>query len=173
MKSIMRHALTSAVAVVVSIGCAAAAPSNVAPSATTSPSASVSAAAASATAPEMIVTGTSMEATSAPPGAIAVQAGEGPIFRPSALETPTGDFQIFLTSPPVDPNVQRATDGHNIGIRAPGSLNVIASSDYVKPGDPSIVFTVSGLEPGTYQFICEFRDHSAGGMYGTLTVAGG
>jgi plastocyanin len=171
MKSIVRDALTTALAAVVSIGCAAAAPSNVAPSVMSLPSASP--ATASATALGTSVTVTSIEAASAPPGAIAVQAGEGPIFRPSALETPTGDFQIFLTSPPVDPSVQRATDGHNIGIRAPGSLNVIASSDYVRPGDPSIVFTVSGLEPGTYKFICEFRDHAGGGMYGTLTVAGG
>lgn len=172
MMSLVRIALTSALVAVVSIGCGSTAPSSVAPSASPSP-ASSSPVAASATAPEMSVTVSSVEAASAPPGALAVQMGEGPIFRPNLLDTPTGDFQIFLTSPPVDPNVQRATDGHNMGIRAPGTLTVIASSDYVKPGEPSIVFTVSGLEPGTYQFICEWKDHSGGGMVGTLTVGGG
>lgn len=119
----------------------------------------------------MTVSATSVEAPSAPPGATAVQAGEGPIFRPNVVETPTGDVQIFLTSPPVDPDGQQAVP-HNIGIRAPGTLEIIASSDLVKPGDPSIVFTVSGLEPGTYQFICEVQGHAGAGMVGTLTVVG-
>jgi len=119
----------------------------------------------------MTVTTTSVEAPSAPPGAIAVQAGEGPIFRPNVLETATGDFQIFLSSPPVDPGAQQDVP-HNIGIRAPGTLDVIARSDFVNPGDPSIVFTVSGIERGTYQFICEVQGHAGAGMIGTLTVAG-
>lgn len=171
MDRIVRHALAVTVAAAVSVGCGGAAPSTVPPS--RSPSVSSSAPAVSTTTPAMTVTAGSIEAASAPPGAIAVQAGEGPIFRPSVLESATGDVRIFLTAPPVDPNVQRATDGHNIAIRAPGTLDVIARSDYVKPGEPSIVFTMSGLEPGTYQFICEFRDHVSGGMYGTLTIAGG
>jgi uncharacterized cupredoxin-like copper-binding protein len=117
----------------------------------------------------MSVTATSTDAASAPPGAIALQAGEGPIFRPNVLETAAGDFQIFLTSPPLDADNAQAVP-HNLGIRAPGTLDVIALSDYVQPGE-SIVFTVSGLEPGTYQFVCEVPGHAGAGMVGTLTVA--
>ena len=166
----MGRDLTAAVAAIVLIGCAAATPSNVPLSVTTLPS-STSPAPGSPSASTMSVTATSVEAPSAPPGAIAVQAGEGPIFRPDVLETATGDFQIFLTSPPVDPDGQQAVP-HNLGIRAPGTLDIIASSDFVNPGEASIVFAVSGLEPGTYQFICEVTGHAGAGMVGVLTVAG-
>jgi uncharacterized cupredoxin-like copper-binding protein len=172
-RSIVRHALAGSLLVVLSMGCAAATPSDAPSTAINLPSASASPASASATAPGPGVVIASTETASAPPEAIAVQAGEGPIFRPNVLETPTGEFQIFLTSPPVDPDVPRATDGHNLAIRAPGTLDVIASSDYLRGGDTPLLLTVSGLEPGTYQFICEFRGHVDGGMYGTLTVAGG
>jgi plastocyanin len=119
----------------------------------------------------MSVTASSVAAPSAPQGAIAVLAGEGPIFRPSVIEIPTGAFQIFVSSPPVDPNAQQAVP-HNLGIRAPGTLDVIARSDFVMPGE-SIVLTVSGLEPGTYQFVCEVQGHAGAGMVGTLTVGDG
>ncbi len=121
----------------------------------------------------MSVTATSAPAASAPVGAILVQAGPGPIFRPRVLEASAGDIQIFLSSPPVKPDVAGAKHGHNFAIRRPGSLDIIARSDYLKGGDDPIVFTVSGLEPGTYTFICEFPGHAGAGMYGELTVKAG
>ena len=169
MVTTMRPSLAAAIGAVMLVGCATAAPSN-APSVTALASAVESATAASASPSAMTVTASSIAAPSAPSGAITVLAGEGPIFRPSALEAAGGDFQLFVSSPPVDNDAQAVP--HNLGIRAPGTLDVIARSDFVMPGE-SIVLAVSGLEPGTYQFVCEVLGHAGAGMVGTLTVGDG
>ena len=151
------------------LGCSGAAPSapaTVAPSVAIASSAPSASAAPSAT--TMALTFSTTAAPSAPLGALTVQAGPGPIFRPSTLDAPTGDFQIFITSPAVAPDV--ATQGHNIGIRGQDTLDIIARSDYLKAGDDPLVFSVSGLAPGKYVFVCEYPGHVEDGMRGTLTI---
>lgn len=164
----MRQSLLTFVAAYLCLGCTASAPPTDAPSVMTVPPASASTAAPTATGTQ--VSYASSTAASAPPGATAVEAGPGPIFRPSNLDTPTGDIEIFLTAPAVAPDVQGATHGHNIGIRGLGTLDIIATSDYLKAGDDPLVFSVSGLAPGKYVFVCEFPGHADAGMRGTLTV---
>lgn len=163
----MRQALLTVGAALLCLGCAASAPPTDAPPVMTPP-ASASTAAPTATATQ--VSYGSSAAASAPPGATAVQAGPGPIFRPSNLTTSTGDIEIFLTAPAVAPDAQGATHGHNIGIRGLGSLEIIATSDYLKGGEDPLLFTVSGLAPGKYVFVCEYPGHADAGMRGTLTV---
>jgi hypothetical protein len=45
----------------------------------------------------------------------------------------------------------------------------IVQSDFMEPGD-TLLFTVSGLTPGTYTLWCSVDEHYAIGMVGTLEV---
>ena len=56
----------------------------------------------------MALTFSTTTAPSAPPGSLTVQAGPGPVFRPSTLDAPTGDFQIFITAPAVASSIASA-----------------------------------------------------------------
>jgi uncharacterized cupredoxin-like copper-binding protein len=46
----------------------------------------------------------------------------------------------------------------------------LATTTDIFAPDESVVVTVSGLEPGTYQFWCSYSEHYKYGMHGTLTV---
>jgi plastocyanin len=59
---------------------------------------------------------------------------------------------------------------HNvkIGPAMPPALAIAESERFDR--EQSVVFTVSGLAPGTYAFWCSVGEHYAYGMHGTLTV---
>ena len=48
-------------------------------------------------------------------------------------------------------------------------LDPFATSDLLTPGE-SVVVTVTGIQPGTYQYWCTIEDHYTFGSRGVLTV---
>lgn len=113
---------------------------------------------------------TAEEASEAPAGAVDILMTCCPDFEPKEVTAQAGDVVFFL---------------HNDNGAAPPALhNFFIGSDVESPplaASPtlmhreSIVFTVSGIEPGTYTYWCtvpapDGTPHWEVGMTGTLTV---
>jgi cytochrome c oxidase subunit 2 len=82
-------------------------------------------------------------------------------FDPLQLEAPAGKpFIIELTN-------QDAVM-HNVSIHPPGGGDPVFTGDPVTGPDQTIKYQIPPLEPGEYQFICDF--HPVPDMTGTLTV---
>ena len=111
---------------------------------------------------EQTPSATTEETDTAPPGAIDIQLGPGPKFEPRHVTAKAGTAVFFLH------NVPGAIGPHNflIGSERP---HLVVASPTLLSGD-SVVFTVSGLEPGTYTYWCGIEGHADAGMVGELTV---
>ena len=110
------------------------------------------------------------EASEAPAGAIDVLMTDGPDFEPDEVTAESGDLVFFLhndkgAGPAILHNFFLGTDVDSLPL---------AASPALMHGE-SVVFTVYGIEPGTYTYWCtvpalDGRPHSQLGMTGTLTV---
>ena len=109
------------------------------------------------------------ETGSAPAGAIAILLTFGPKFEPEEATAQAGDVAFFLRNDKGDG--RPAVDNFLIGTDVDSPP--FAASPTLMNGE-SILFTVYGLEAGTYTYWCTLRPdgapHSQYGMVGTLTV---
>jgi plastocyanin len=109
---------------------------------------------------------TSEPADEAPAGAVVLAAGPGSKFTPTEVEATADEALTFFID-------MTAAAGYfhnfNIGPALPPAPALATTTDIFAP-DESAVVTVSGLEPGTYQFWCSYAEHYKYGMHGTLTV---
>lgn len=128
-----------------------------------SPTATASAAESTTPTPLPTLTATTAEASEAPPGAITIEMLFGPKFDPKEATAKAGTVVFFLHNP--DPG---GGESHNFNI-GPELHKPLAMSPILRLGQ-AVVFTVEGLEPGTYTYWCTFNGHEAFGMVGTLTV---
>ena len=110
------------------------------------------------------------EASEAPAGAIEILMTFGPKFEPEEVTAQAGDVVFFLRNDKGEgpPAV------HNFLIGRALDSPPLAASPTLMHGE-SIVFTVYGLEAGTYTYWCTLPSpdgapHSQYGMLGTLTV---
>jgi uncharacterized cupredoxin-like copper-binding protein len=135
------------------------------------PAASIpeSSSAAEAASPSSIATPTAVptleatteEAAEAPRGAITI-AVPGPDFVPNEITAPAGTVVFFLDARPADIL-------HNMVIAINAGDLPLAKSANLEAGR-TVVFTVHGIAPGTYEFWCTFPGHFEAGMKGTLTI---
>lgn len=109
---------------------------------------------------------TTAPADAAPPGAITVNLSSLK-FDPSAITATPGTVGFFLKNVGVGDDVY-AQFKHNLAIGVDQD-HLLAKSDYVSQGK-AVVFTVQGLQPGTYVVWCSVDMHAENGMVGTLTV---
>ena len=128
-------------------------------------SAAASMAESAAESAEPAVTATTEPATDAPDGAVVIEVGPGPNFIPEELSVPPGTVTFFLDGSAIDEGI---THNINIGLELPPEAPLVVS-DFLTAGE-SAIFTVSGLEPGSYVFWCSVDEHHAIGMVGTLEV---
>jgi plastocyanin len=106
-------------------------------------------------------------AEEAPPDAVTIVVNSADVvFHPDEV-TVSSEAAVFFVvhEGPAD----AAIVDHNIqiGQAAPGPALVIGPT--LAPGESSLL-TVTGLEPGTYEFWCTVSGHYGYGMVGTLTV---
>ena len=90
--------------------------------------------------------------------------GPPPVFAPNELTVPAGDAAFYLEndSDAINHGSHNLTIGEEVG--AP-----IAQSGTVLGGERA-VFTVRGLEAGSYVIWCSLYSHAQFGMKGRLTV---
>lgn len=100
-----------------------------------------------------------------PAGAIIIAAGPGPKFTPNHVEITAADPLTFF----IDMTPATHTHNFNIGPELPPAPALATAVTMFNPGQ-SVVVTVTGLAPGTYQFWCSVDEHYKYGMHGTLTV---
>jgi plastocyanin len=84
-------------------------------------------------------------------------------FDPKQVSATSGTVAFFLQ---MDPN--GSLTGHNMAI-GPKLYQMMTRSEIIQP-KRSAVFTVEGLEPGSYTFWCEVSGHAKEGMVGLLTI---
>lgn len=113
---------------------------------------------------------TAEEADEAPAGAIEILLTFGPKFEPEEVSAPAGTIVFFLRNDQGDgpPAI------HNFLLGTSIEEPPLAASPTLATGQ-AVVFTVDGVEPGTYVYWCTLPSpdgspHSAAGMVGTLTV---
>lgn len=102
----------------------------------------------------------------APAGATVIKVGPGGRFDPTSVTVAAADtLSFFLDTSNVEAGVI-----HNvkIGPEMPPGLPIVESDRFDR--EQSVVFTVTGLDPGTYHFWCTVDEHYAYGMHGSLTV---
>ena len=117
--------------------------------------------------PTAAVQATTEEAADAPPGAISVTVDAGADrFYPDEIIAPAGTLTFFIVNQ--NPGAL-GTETHQMSIGPEVGGVSLAASNSVSPGT-AIVFTVTGLEPGTYSYWCFIHEHHLRGMIGTLTV---
>ena len=109
------------------------------------------------------------EASEAPAGAIDILMTDGPDFDPKEVTAAAGDLVFFLRSAEVNGRIV-----HNFFIGSDVDRPPLAKGPTLQAGD-SVVFTVYGIEPGTYTYWCtvpsiDGQPHWQHGMIGTLTV---
>lgn len=110
---------------------------------------------------------TTVAAESAPPGATLVELhGPPPVIIPDEVTAPAGAEVVFFLD---NTSAKGEAHGTHTLVIGPSLGTPLAASEQV-PAAASAVFTVTGLEPGTYQVWCSFRDHAGLGQVGTLTV---
>jgi plastocyanin len=109
-------------------------------------------------------------ADEAPAGAIEILLTFGPKFEPEEVTASAGTIVFFLQNDQGDgpPAV------HNFLLGTSIEEPPLASSPILAPGE-AILFTVDGVEPGTYLYWCtvpspDGQSHAYYGMVGTLTV---
>jgi len=118
--------------------------------------------------PEPAVQATFEPAEAAPAGAVTVTVNnDGVRFHPAEV-TVAADSAVFFLVHDGEAGVGAFRHNLHIGPELPPGAALV-SSPTLDPGD-SFVFTVTGLEPGEYQFWCSFMEHHTFGMVGTLTV---
>ncbi len=136
------------------------APTVVAPTPSESTSSSIGAS------PTPVLASTTEMTTEQPAGSILVEmTGPPPRYVPTKLSAPAGDVVFFLknTSPARDEHAK-----HDLAI-GPDRDHPLAVSDLLD-GGRSAVFTVHGLDAGTYVIWCTFPGHAGLGQVGTLTI---
>ncbi|HEX2193700.1 MAG TPA: cupredoxin domain-containing protein [Candidatus Limnocylindria bacterium] len=162
----MRTLVTVLVVSVVAGGCAQSATS---PSASASASQAPSETTDASPTPEptsALLPSTTEPADEAPQGAVVIHVGPGPKFSPERVRVQAGEELAFF----LDATEINEGSAHNfkIGPDLPPEAP-LAESDFIQRGE-SVVFTVTGLEPGTYRFWCSVEEHHRFGMHGTLVV---
>jgi plastocyanin len=129
---------------------------------------SASAAPTDSPSPEPAVQATFEPAEAAPAGAVTITVNnDGVRFHPDAV-TVTADTAVFFLVHDGEAGVGALRHNMHIGPELPPGAALV-SSPTLDPGG-SLVFTVTGLEPGEYQFWCSVMEHHTFGMVGTLTV---
>ena len=155
---------TSIALAILMVGCAA--PALQTDSGT--PSASVAGALSASAAPTLAFT--VEEADEPPAGAIEILLTFGPKFEPEEVSAEAGTIVFVLQNDQGDgpPAV------HNFLLGTSLEASPLAASPILATGE-GVVFTVEGVEPGSYVYWCtvpspDGRPHSAYGMVGNLTV---
>jgi plastocyanin len=110
-------------------------------------------------------TATTEEVTEAPPGAIIIKLGPGAKFDQTEISATAGTISIFLDGTQIEAGM---THNFNIGPELPPGVPLVTSA-LIHPGE-TLLFTVSGIEAGSYAFWCSIMQHYLAGMAGTLTV---
>ena len=102
-----------------------------------------------------------------PAGAIVIAAGPGSNFTPAEIQTAATEPLTFF----IDMSAAGVNYFHNfnIGSSLPPAPALASTTAIFEPGE-SVVVTVNGLAPGTYQFWCSINEHYKYGMHGTLSV---
>ena len=116
--------------------------------------------------PTPVLASTTALTTVQPAGSLVLEmTGPPPHFVPSKLSAKAGDVVFFLknTSPARDEHAK-----HDLAI-GPDRDHLLAVSDLLD-GGRSAVFTVHGLQAGTYVIWCTFPGHAGLGQTGTLMV---
>jgi plastocyanin len=116
--------------------------------------------------PAPVLASTTEFTTEQPAGSVLLEmTGPPPHFVPSKLSATVGDVVFFLknTSPARDEHGK-----HDLAI-GPDRDHPLAVSDLLD-GGRSAVFTVHGLDAGTYVIWCTFPGHAGLGQSGTLTI---
>src|SRR5688572_23596864 len=151
---------TWALALVICLAAAGCAGQAASASPSTAGSAAESPAASSSVEPAVQATAEPAEA--APAGAVTITVNnEGARFHPDEVTVPADAAVFFL----VHEGEQMVFVGqHNlhIGLDLPPTPALV-STPMLGAGD-ALVFTVTGLEPGTYRFWCTVHDHYTFGM---------
>jgi uncharacterized cupredoxin-like copper-binding protein len=120
------------------------------------------------------ITGSFEEAAKAPAGAVTIVMTDnlpgsyGPAYAPNTATVSASNAVFFLQNTP------RVFAGQHNFILGPKAGQRLVGSPAIN-ADKSGVFTVTGLQPGTYVFYCTIPDpvhqyHYLDGMVGTLTV---
>ena len=109
------------------------------------------------------------EASEAPAGAIDILMTDDPGFEPNEVTAEAGDLVFFLRSADVNGPIV-----HNFFLGPDTQSPPLAKGPTLQSGE-SVVFTVYGIEPGTYTYWCtvpgmDGQSHWQHGMTGTLTV---
>ena len=99
--------------------------------------------------------------TTQPPGSLQIVMTHGS-FTPKGPQVSAGDANFYLVNPPSSSAPHQMTIINALG-------RVLASSDSVEV-ERAALFTVKGLEPGSYDFYCAIDDHRSEGMTGVLEV---
>ena len=109
------------------------------------------------------------EASEAPAGAIDILMTDEPAFEPNEVTAEAGDLVFFLRSAEQNGGIV-----HNFFLGSDAEAPPLAKGPTLQSGK-SAVFTVYGIEPGTYTYWCtvislDGQSHWRHGMIGTLTV---
>ena len=160
----MRGRAISLTVAILMFGCAA--PS--AQSATGTPAGSIAGEPSVSAAPTLAFT--VQEADQAPAGAIEILLTFGPVFEPEEVSAAAGTIVFFLQNDQGD----GPPAAHNFLLGTSMEEPPLAASPTLSSGQ-AVVFTVEGVEPGTYTYWCtvpgpDGRSHAVYGMVGTLTV---
>jgi uncharacterized cupredoxin-like copper-binding protein len=110
---------------------------------------------------------TTAPADVAPDGAIAVDMSSF-MFEPMAITATSGTVTFFLRNVGAGNDVI-SQQKHNLVIGIDQD-HMLAASSYVTAGKAA-VFTVQGLQAGSYVIWCSVQGHAGNGMVGTLTVS--
>ena len=113
------------------------------------------------------VQATAEPAEEAPAGAVTITVSHEARFHPDEV-TVSADAAVFFLVYEGEPIVVAGYHNLHIGLDLPPTPALV-SSPMLGAGD-ALVFTVTGLEPGTYRYWCSVNDHYTFGMVGTLTV---
>ena len=110
------------------------------------------------------------EADEAPAGAIEILLTFGPMFEPEEVSAAAGTIVFFLQNDQGD----GPPAAHNFLLGTSMEEPPLAASPTLSSGQ-AVLFTVEGVEPGTYTYWCtvpspDGRSHAVYGMVGKLTV---
>ena len=112
-------------------------------------------------------------------GSSGPRAGDAPVAAGDAVTIAEAPVTVELSEFALSPAAIEVAAGGTLEVvnvgSAPHDLTIVDAglATPVLNGGQSATLDVSGLEPGTYDVVCDVPGHAAGGMTGTLTVTEG